>query len=69
MKKYVYLKKDENRLVITSQNLDEDNNYRFFIFVENDDEDVVNKACQVFCMGYICGSQNEKPVNELHEFN
>ena len=62
---YVYLDTINNRLLISRTKMD---NKVYFEFM-NTDNDISGEAiCKTFCAGYIIGSKNKTPINDIMEF-
>jgi len=63
----VYLDTKANRLIIVNETIQNDN---FVQLMANNgpNEKLVSNFCKVFCIGYIMGSDNKKPVNDINEF-
>lgn len=63
---YVYIDTNINRLLITTTQLYEE---RFFQLMSCDGVvSIALRNCKLFCIGYILGSSNKTPINDIHEF-
>lgn len=61
--KHVYLHKGV-RLVITSSKIEHED----YVQLMNTTSIAPEFTCKVFCMGYVIGSQNVPPINDINEF-
>lgn len=66
---YVYLIKDQNRLVILNQEVEKEN-YLHLMNGNGGDENTLLYHCKMFCLGYLQGNFNKKSniVNDYREF-
>jgi len=66
---YVYLKLDENRLVI-SENEINDSNYFHLMNNNSGNRQILFNSCKLFCLGYLYGSNNNGRcvINDPQEF-
>jgi len=66
-KHLVYLDTKANRLIIVNKAIQNDN---FVQLMNNNgpDEKELLDFCKAFCIGYIMGSDNKKPINDINEF-
>ncbi len=64
---FVYLDLKHNRLVIVNEAI---KNSDFLLLMDNNgmDSDTLHSFCKVFCIGYIMGSKNKTPINNINEF-
>jgi len=67
-KYFVYLKKSENRIIITDVEI---NDYDYHHLMDNNgsDENLLKTYCNVFCLGYYVGvGYGIRPINDPSEF-
>lgn len=68
---FVYLDKKANRLIIVQEPVD---NKDFIKLMDNNgiysfnNREVLLQCCKMFCIGFIIGTDNKKPINDLNEF-
>lgn len=64
---FVYIDLKNNRLTIVSQAIDSKD---FFELMSNkgEDRDLCLAFCKMFCIGYMIGSGNKSPINDINEF-
>lgn len=71
IKNFVYLDTKANRLMIVQEPIE---NKDYNHLMDNNGEDTLSNRhillgfCKMFCIGYIKGSGNNKPINDLNEF-
>jgi hypothetical protein len=54
---FIYLKLDENRILITEREI-KDDNYFYLMDTNGGDKQLLYNLCKMFCLGYIYGSNN-----------
>jgi len=66
---FVYLKLDENRLVITDNEIS-DSNYFHLMNNNGGNKQLLFNFCKLFCLGYLYGSNNggRHVINDQQEF-
>jgi hypothetical protein len=67
MTHYVYLDTNINRLLITTTQLDPQ---KFSLLLSSSGNFSLGLTqCKLYCIGYIAGSLNKPPINDINEFN
>ena len=65
---YVYLKLNENRLVINNSKIN-DNNYHQLMYSHGMNSALGLNNCKIFCLGYLYGNKEKRMIiNDLQEF-
>lgn len=64
---HVYLIKSQNRLVILSKEV-KDDDYLALISQLANDKDIALLVCKTYCLGFIHGTSFNKPINLQEEF-
>jgi hypothetical protein len=71
IKNFVYLDTKANRLMIVQEPI---NNKDYVQLMDNNGADTFSDRqtlltfCKMFCIGYVMGGGNKKPINDLNEF-
>ena len=68
---FVYLDTKANRLMIVQEPIEKKD---YLKLMDNDGDDTSSNQetlltfCKIFCIGYIIGTGNKKPINDVKEF-
>ena len=64
---YVYLDSKNNRLIIVDKGI-ENEDFLQLLDINGQEKETIHTYCKLFCIGYIIGSKEETPINDINEF-